>query len=782
MAGPLYVKPLLKAIGTKNIFSASTVDQMPKHVSSGLMFGHPDSIPVPDVDRTDYLLMLGANPFVSNGSLATAPDWPGRIKALQERGGKLVVVDPIRTRTALAADEHLFIRPGTDPLLLFAIVAVLFEEGLTNPGRLSELTAGIAEVAALAARFSPEVVADRCGVPAGTIRRIARELAAAPTAAVYGRVGTHTVEFGTVGSWLADVINVLIGALDAPGGAMFPLAAHARPPRAGRPFRTGRWSSRVKAYPEVRGELPVATLAEEIETPGDGQVRAMVTVAGNPVLSTPDGARLDRALASLDFMVSVDFYINETTRHADVILPPPPPLSRGHYDFAFYTLSVHNIANYSPPTLAPNGEMEEWEILTRLALIASGQGAGADPTLADGWGIAATVNQAMGSPDSPISGRDPEEILNHLNRYQGPARILDYLLRTGPYGDRFGEDPDGLSVAKLMEHPHGIDLGPLQPRLPDLLVTASGKIELAPPQVLEEAARLADTLDRVTRRRAASGQSTSCALQQLVDAQHHGAGEGEGSVHPADPSRRCPCGGDRARRSGSNVSNPTGTVTARAEITEDIMPGTVSLPHGWGHDGEANPADGGRPPARSQLQPADLVGNARRPLRQRHPQRHPGRSLESLTILPSGSGRGSGEGGNALPRSPPSPLPSYPPSRKREGARGRVEKARRAPTLSAPSPPATARLSRQRARQKHRTVLIPPPGSRRGLGAAGWRTAPPTPTMRGYGRLRTVPGSPRTPHAHPRGSKYGPKPQKGVPWSPRKKAWNGSVRFGCSTA
>jgi anaerobic selenocysteine-containing dehydrogenase len=616
MAGPLYIKPLLKAIGTKNIFSASTVDQMPKHVSSGLMFGHPDSIPVPDVDRTDYLLMLGANPFVSNGSLATAPDWPGRIKALQERGGKLVVVDPIRTRTALASDEHLFIRPGTDPLLLFAIVAVLFEEGLTNPGRLSELTEGIAEVAALAERFSPEVVADRCGVPAETIRRIARELVAAPTAVVYGRVGTHTVEFGTVGSWLADVINVLTGALDAPGGAMFPLAAHARPPSTGRPFRTGRWNSRVKAYPEVRGELPVATLAEEIETPGDGQVRAMVTVAGNPVLSTPDGARLDRALASLDFMVSVDFYINETTRHADVILPPPPPLSRGHYDFAFYTLSVHNIANYSPPTLAPNGEMEEWEILTRLALIASGQGAGADPTLADGWGIAATVNQAIGSPDSPISGRDPEQILNHLNRYQGPVRILDYLLRTGPYGDRFGEDPDGLSVAKLVEHPHGIDLGPLQPRLPDLLVTASGKIELAPPEVLEEAGRMADTLDEapgdglllVGRRHLRSNNSWMHNLEILVK----GKERCTLLMHPDDALAAGIEHGAQVQ-----VSNPTGSVIARAEITEDIMPGTVSLPHGWGHDVEGTrlAVAAGRPGVNSNLltstEPLDaLSGNA----------------------------------------------------------------------------------------------------------------------------------------------------------------------------
>ena len=583
MAGPLYNRPLLKAIGTKNIFSAATVDQMPKHVSSGLMFGHADSIPVPDIDRTDYLLMLGANPLVSNGSLATAPDWPGRLQALQKRGGKLVVVDPRRSRTARQADEHLPIRPGTDALFLFAIAAVLFEEDLTSPGRLIDLTNGITEVASVAARFSPETVAERCGVAPETIRRLARELAGAPTAVAYGRMGAHTVEFGTVASWLTDVINVLIGALDAPGGAMFPLAAHARPPRAGRPFRTGRWTSRVRGLPEARGELPVATLADEIETPGEGRVRALITVAGNPVLSTPDGARLDRALASLDFMIGVDLYLNETTRHADVILPPPPPLSRGHYDFAFYQLAVRNIANYSPPTLGRNREIDEWEILTRLALIASGQGNAADPALADGFGIATTVNQTISDPKSPIAGRDPEEILGHLNQYRGPERILDFLLRTGPYGDRFGEDPDGLSLAKLVDHPHGVDLGPLKPRLPELLTTASGKIELAPPQVMEETTRLAATLDNppegglllVGRRHLRSNNSWMHNLDVLVKGKERCTLQ----IHPEDASAAGITDGADVR-----VSNGTGAVTVPVEVTEDIMPGVVSLPHGWGHD------------------------------------------------------------------------------------------------------------------------------------------------------------------------------------------------------
>jgi anaerobic selenocysteine-containing dehydrogenase len=327
----------------------------------------------------------------------------------------------------------------------------------------------------------------------------------------------------------------------------------------------------------------VVTLADEIETPGEGQIRVLLTVAGNPVLSTPDGARLDRALGSLDFMVSVDPYINETTRHADVILPPPSPLSRGHYDFAFYQLSVRNIANYSPPTVSKNGGMDEWEVLTRLALIASGQGAAADLAVADAWGIATTVNQAINDPDSPISGRDPEEILGRLNRYRGPERILDYLLRTGPYGDRFGVEPDGLSLAKLADNPHGIDLGPLQTRLPGLLTTGSGRIELAPPSILEEAARLAGTLDEpvvdglllVGRRHLQSNNSWMHNLEVLVKGKERCTLQ----MHPDDASTAGLRNGEEVQ-----VSSSTGSITVRLEVTDAIMPGVVSIPHGWGHD------------------------------------------------------------------------------------------------------------------------------------------------------------------------------------------------------
>ncbi|MDX6340742.1 MAG: hypothetical protein QOH87_880, partial [Trebonia sp.] len=332
----LYDKVLLKTLATRNAYSASTVDQFPKQMASALMFGTGTTVPVPDVDRTQHLLILGANPLASNGSLMTAPDMRGRLRALRERGGKLVVLDPRRTRTAEVADEHHFIRPGTDAHLLFALVQVLFAEDLVRPGeRLASTCEGLETVRELAAPFTPVAVSDRCGIEAGTIRRLARELAAADRAAVYGRIGTCTQEFGALASWLVDVVNLLTGNLDREGGAMFPMGAagHSNTtgsPGRGRGQRFGRWHSRVRGLPELFGELPVACLAEEIDTPGDGQVRALITIGGNPVLSTPNSGRLDRALEHLELMVSLDVYVNETTRRADVILPAPSPLRRSH--------------------------------------------------------------------------------------------------------------------------------------------------------------------------------------------------------------------------------------------------------------------------------------------------------------------------------------------------------------------------------------------------------------------------------------------------------------------
>ncbi len=589
LAGPIYTRVLLQSLGTRNIYSASTVDQMPKQVSAGLMFGTLLSIPVPDLDRTDHLLMLGANPFASNGSLMTAPDVPGRLRALQARGGKLVVVDPRRSKTAEAADEHLFIRPGTDAHFLFALVQTLFADALVSLGHLAEHVAGVEEVERLARDFTPEAVASVCGIDAPSIRRTAHELASAPRAAVYARIGTCTQEFGTLASWLVDVLNTLTGNLDRPGGAMFTKAAAGAAntggrPGAGRGVRFGRRHSRVRGFPEVFGELPVVALAEEIETPGEGKIRALLTIAGNPALSNPDSARLDRALASLEFMVSVDIYRNETTRHADVILPPEGELARGHYDLALYQLAIRNVANYSPPVveLEP-GELPEWQILLHLAAIVAGQGASADIAALDDFVVAGLVDRAVQRAGSNVEGRDAAELTAQLATRRGPERVLDLMLRTGPYGDGFGVHPAGLSLAALEAAPHGVDLGPLQPRIPGVLRTPSGKIELAPDPVVADVDRLRVSLSRTTngsmvlvgRRDLRSNNSWMHNLDILVKGKERCTLH----VHPDDARRFGLEHGSLAR-----VRSRTGEVEIVVEITDSIMRGVVSIPHGWGHD------------------------------------------------------------------------------------------------------------------------------------------------------------------------------------------------------
>lgn len=583
--GAIYLRGLLKGLRTKNVFSASTVDQMPKHVSAGLMFGHPLTIPVPDLDRTDYLMMLGANPWESNGSLCTAPDFPGRVEAIQARGGKVVVVDPRRSKTAEHSDEHVFIRPGTDPLFLFGIVHTLFDEGLADVGALAAHTNGIDEIERLAAAFSPERVAPMCGVDAETIRRLARELAGAPTAAVYGRIGTCTVEFGTLGSWLVDVVNALTGNLDRPGGAMFASPAHAprRDAAGGRGYRMGRWTSRVKGYPERNGELPAATMADEIETPGEGQIRAMITVAGNPVVSTPNAGRLDAALDTLEFMVSIDIYVNETTRHADVILPVPTALYKSHYDVALYALQIRSVANYSPPVFeVPAGMLDEWQVILAVTGIVLGQGAHADLDALDDIAALLLVQSAVGVEGSPIEGRDPDEIMQALAPRRGPERLLDLMLRTGPYGDGFGENPDGVTLATLEANPHGVDFGALEPRVPVVVSTESAMVELAPAEIVADVARLEASLDRpgngfvlVGRRHLRSNNSWMHNLNVLVKGKERCTLQ----IHPDDAATVGVAHGGRAE-----VASRVGKVTVPVEVTDGIMPGVVSIPHGWGHD------------------------------------------------------------------------------------------------------------------------------------------------------------------------------------------------------
>jgi anaerobic selenocysteine-containing dehydrogenase len=581
LANMLYGPVLLRTLGSRNRFSASTVDQFPKQMASAMMFGTGTTVPVPDVDRTDHLLVLGANPLASNGSLMTAPDMRGRLRTLRARGGKLVVVDPRRSRTAREADEHHFIRPGTDALLLFALVNVLLDEGLAAPEeRIASITDGMKTVARLAEPFTPEAVAPHTGIAAGEIVRMARELAGAPRAAVYGRIGTCTQEFGTLASWLVDVLNLLTGNLDREGGAMFPLGAAghsnaAGAPGRGRGARFGRFTSRVRGLPEIFGELPVACLSEEIETPGEGQVRALITICGNPVVSTPNSGRLDRALAELDFMLSLDVYLNETTRHADVILPAPSPLRRSHYDLALYLFAIRNVANYSPPSLPPDPEIpDEWVTLLRLAGIAFGLGPDADVATLDEQVARTLIERETKTEQSPFYGHAAEDVLAELEPRVGPERLLDLMLRSGPYR---------LTLAQLEEAPHGIDLGPLKPRLPDALRTASGKIELAPEPLVADVERLRAALERprngelvlIGRRQLRSNNSWMHNLPMLVS----GPAQCTLHVHPDDASRHELIDGEQVE-----LRSRTGTVRAVVEMTDAVMPGVVSLPHGWGHD------------------------------------------------------------------------------------------------------------------------------------------------------------------------------------------------------
>ncbi|WP_217566450.1 molybdopterin oxidoreductase family protein [Streptomyces sp. GbtcB7] len=587
MAGALYPPVLLTALRTHNVFTASTLDQMPKHVSSGLLYGDANAIPVPDLDHTDHLLLIGANPLESNGSLCTAPDFPGKLKALRARGGTLTVIDPRTTRTAKLADRHVTVRPGTDALLLAAMTYVLFEEKLVDLRDLAPHVQDVEELATAIRDFTPEAASEACDVDADTIRALARELAAAPTAAVYGRIGSCTVPHGTLASWLVDVLNILTGNLDRPGGALFPQAATDKTPRPagpGRGFALGRWHSRVSRHPEAKGELPLAALAEEIDTatPEGSPVRALIAIAANPVLSAPDGNRLDKALDSLDFMVSVDPYLNETARHADVVLPPPPPSQSAHHDFAFNTLAVRNQVRYNRPAvpLEP-GRMAETEILARLVLAATGMH-GADPSAVDAMVIDSTLGKAVQDPHGPVHERDPKELATRLTGENGPERRLDMMLRLGPYGEGFGARPDGLSLEKLLAHPHGIDLGPLRPRLPRPLKTRSGKIELLPAPIVDDLPRLRAALRErpaaivlVGRRHLRSNNSWMHNVPALTG----GTNRCTLHIHPEDAARLGLADGAAVRVKGAG-----GEVVAPAEVTDTVRRGVVSLPHGWGHD------------------------------------------------------------------------------------------------------------------------------------------------------------------------------------------------------
>jgi anaerobic selenocysteine-containing dehydrogenase len=543
----------LRTLGTKNMYSAATTDTVPHMRAAYEMFGSVLYMPVADLDRTDVFLCVGANPIVSNGSVMTAPDVKRRFRELRARGGKLLVVDPRRTETSALADEHTFLRPGTDALFFFALLHVVFAEKLEKSGgRIAPWLGGEGKLRELAARFSPERVADATGVSPDVVRHIARTFANARRAACHVRVGTCHQEHATLVSWLAWSLAAVTGNLDSEGGLMWSTPAADVPGFASTigVGGHGKFASRVRKLPETNDELPIATRAHEIETPGPGQVRALLTSAGNPALSAPNGARLERALASLDFMVSIDHYLNETTRLANVILPPCSALQRPHYDLALNVFSVENSAKWVDP-IVPRGpdDREDHEIVLDLVL-----------------------RLRFGA-----SARTRAMARAAIGRVIDPERIVDLALRTGPYGGSRG----GMSVEALRRSPHGVSFGPLVPRLPGLLRSPRWRIDLAPRAFVAEVDALEATLDRPTppmvligRRQLRSNNSWLHNSQRLVK----GPPRCVLLVNPDDAARLSLRDGGRAR-----VASSRGEVEVTVAVTDEMMPGVVSLPHGWGH-------------------------------------------------------------------------------------------------------------------------------------------------------------------------------------------------------
>ena len=558
--GPIVLIPLLlKAIGTRQRYSAASVDQQPQHLLSLLLFGSPLLLPIPDIDRTEHLLVIGGNPLVSNGSIMTAPNMPARLRELRRRGGRLVVVDPRRSQTAEAADEHVFIRPGTDVFLLAAMVHVMFSEGLVNPGRASSFVDGIKVIEELVSPFTPEAVSDRTGIEPDVIRHLVREFASAQRGAIYARLGVCQSIYGTTAYWLVHVLNILAGRLDEPGGWMLAKPAFDLPVIGARTtdlIGYDRWRSRVRGIPEVAAEFPTVTLADEILTPGPGQIRAVVVVAGNPVLSVPDGNRMDRALETLDFCVSIDFYLNESNRHADIILPPTAPLEREEFDLVFPAVSVRNQVRWGERVLRPDPDTRSdadilMDLLVRI--------------------------------ESATKGRLRASTADRIRRRLLPRAFVDIALRLGPWGLRSHKR---LNVSKVRAATHGMDLGELAPCLPRRLLTKGHRITLNHPVVLDDWPRVIDGLAApaqgaseydlllIGRRHLRSNNSWMHNLPRLTS----GSNQCTLLMNPHDADARNVLPGSTVR-----IESAVGGINARVEISEEVMVGVVCLPHGWGH-------------------------------------------------------------------------------------------------------------------------------------------------------------------------------------------------------
>lgn len=582
----MYFPILARALGSRSVFNASAIDTLPKEVQTGLMFGgpFPATVPVPDIDRTRFMLIVGANPALSHGSLMTMPDAPGRLRGVIERGGRIVVIDPRRTETARIASQHHFIRPGADAAFLLAIVHTLFEENLVRLGAADGLVNGLDQVETAARGFAPEAVAAHCGISAHEIRRIAREFSASDSAVCYGCLGTCVQEFGLLSCWAIDLINILTGNLDRPGGAMFTtpavsLAALSK----GQPFEFGRWKSRVSGQPEVGGMIPSSTMAEEILTAGRDQVRAMILLMTNPLRSAANSEQLDRAFSQLDFIVAMDFYLNETTRRAHIILPTPSPAEQPNYEYGLYHLSVRNVTKWSPAAIAPpEGSQDAWNVMLRLCAPFMGMAGRSLEELDNA--VFTQIATMLLKRERRFDGLTLDEVSARLDGASGPERTIDMLLRIGPYGDGFGRRPDGLTLAKVRQNPHGIDLGPLQPRLREILNSASGKIELAPPAMINDLGRLRERMAAAPQDMVMIGRRvlrTSNSFMHNLPALIKGRDKCTLQISSHDAERIGLVNGGRAL-----ATSRVGSVIVPVEVTDDLMPGVVSLPHGFGHNAE----------------------------------------------------------------------------------------------------------------------------------------------------------------------------------------------------
>lgn len=572
----LYTQLYMTMLNSERFFSAGTVDQQPQNVACQLLFGDQWFFPIPDIDRTDFFLCLGGNPVVSQGSLMSAPNIEGRLKAIQQRGGKVVVIDPRRSETAELADTHLFIKPGSDAFLLFAFVHTLFEENRVDLKQLVDITDGVEQVRKLAEPFTPESIADITGVTSQALRQLVNDFCSAESATCYNRTGLCTQQFGTISSWLVYVINILTGNLDREGGMMFPRPATGQTENTGEvpelPYN--RWQSRGRGFPEFGGQLPASLMAEELEYEGEDRVRAVITISGNPVLSVPNGRRIREALDRAEFMVSIDIYINETTSKADLILPPPCQMEHSNFDFLFQGTSIRNFATYSPRIMEPKTSTpEQWLIMIEILARMNGMTANdLDEMMLNGM-----LEMIATQESKPSADTMRKQISNH----RGPERLLDILLRVGPYGDNFSNE-EGLTLAKLKNNQGAMDLGPLQPRLPGILRTEGQRLNLIHDLITDDIVRLHQSLlqepnDKLLMIGRRHIRDMNSWLHNLP---HYSRGQNRCTlmIHPQDAKKHELSEGQQATIS-SDISSQLVEIT----ISDEIMPGVVSLPHGFGH-------------------------------------------------------------------------------------------------------------------------------------------------------------------------------------------------------